>query len=517
MSDGLYAPHSIRANLVWATIISCLSTFQFGFHLSVFNAPQEILLCRLSVPGPFADYSDTFWALYNRDQCLPMSLAAIASINTMFTLGGLVSSTVIGCHTINKAFGRTNLQKFLALLFFAGSLVTAFANSVWMLNFGRLLAGLAAGAGMVVAPILISELAPFNHRGLMGLLLQFGVSIGILTAQLIAFMWSNDQQWRNLFVFGAGLGLAQFALLHTTVESPKWLIMHKNDVLGATEILHTLRSDKLATHLEINHWRRLSVAAPTPRKAVADTTALLEAMHDENDDALPAGFTPLSKTVSRRGSIDPSSITAADYVFGTQYRHEWLAVVLIMTAQQLSGMNAITFYGVSVMANVVPKGTNVLYLTSSLALTNVVAALAVSPLIDHWGRKPLLLLSVLTMALFSLLISIGLVYARDYLATVSCFGFIVGYSLGLGQIPFLMVSELASHETIGLAQSLGTMSNWFANIAVAFLFPQLKDLLGGSVFLVFVLLGGFFFVSIKVFVPETKGKVEYEDVWEDYQ
>lgn len=505
--DKLHASHSITSTLAWATAISCMSTIQFGFHLSVFNAPQQIISCHQHAPGPLPHYSDTVWDSFGLHQCVPIGLSGIASINTFFTLGGLLSSTLAGSHTLTSWVGRKHLQVCSALLYLLGSGLVMAANSLLMINVGRFMAGIAAGASMVIAPILISEITPFNHRGLMGSMLQFGVAIGILLAQLIAFPWNNDQQWRLLFAFGGALALLQFVLLFTIVELPKWLIMHRGDVFNATEILHSLRLDKLATRHEITHWQRLS--CNTPDKSPSDVTPLLE-------ESLQDGFTPLSTTMSRRGSIDPSTISVQEYLSTRKYRKEWVAVALIMTAQQLCGMNAITFYGVLVLSNIVPSGTNVLVLTSLLATTNVVFTFAVSPFIDHWGRKPLLLLSVAAMGVCSVLISTGLLQQWDYVTAVGCFGFIIGFSIGLGQIPFLMVSELSSHEVIGKAQLFGTTLNWIANVAVAYLFPVLRDVLGNSTFFVFFFVGLVFFTAIAWRVPETKGKTEYDDVWHGY-
>ena len=511
MDDQLYTSHRVTPRLAWATAITCLSTLQFGFHLAVLNAPQDIFSCKKHIPGPLPSYEDTLWNTYGRAQCIPMKLNNIALLNTLFTVGGLLSSLFAGSHTVSAMFGRKKLQKICALCYLLGSLLLTGANSLPAMYMGRLFGGIGAGASMVVAPILVSEITPFNHRGLMGSLLQFGVAMGILAAQLIAFPWSNDQQWRYLFLFGAFVALFQFLLLFTTVESPKWLILHRGDVSSATEILHTLRSDILAMRYEINHWRRLSNNTSTipADKLLSERSSLLES--GPQDD-----FHPLSTSMSRRGSIDPSTLSIVEYLVSPRYRKEWIAIIVIMTAQQLCGMNAITFYGVSVLSNIVPLDTNVLYLTCLLALCNVILALTISPFIDRWGRKPLLLASVTMMGTCSVFISLGLLHNRDYMAAIACFGFIVGFSIGLALIPFLMVSEFASHETIGIAQSFGTMWNWIANIIIAYLFPLLKDIVGNSIFFVFFGISVFYFVAIWARVPETKGKLDYRDIWDAF-
>lgn len=440
-----------------------------------------------------------------------MHLSNIALLNTFFTVGGLFSSMFAGSHSVTSMYGRKHLQKICALCYLLGSALFAVANTLPIMYLGRLLSGIGAGASMVVAPILVSEITPFNHRGLMGSLLQFGVAVGILMAQIIAFPWANDQQWRCIFVFGVFLALLQFLLLFTTVESPKWLILHRGDVSSATEILHSLRSDVPAVRHEINHWRRLSNNTSTvpADKVHAETTALLEGGPTQD-------FHPLATSMSRKGSIDPSILTVSEYLGTRRYRKELVAVFIIMTGQQLCGMNAITFYGVSVLSNIVPLGTNVLYLTCLLAACNMMLTLVISPFIDKWGRKPLLLASVSVQGICSIFISVGLLKSLDYMAAFGCFGFIIGFSIGLALIPFLMVSEVASNETIGIAQSFGTMWNWIANIIIAYLFPLMKDLMGDSVFFVFFGVSAVYFVAIWQRIPETKGKLDYGEIWDGF-
>lgn len=509
MDDHLYATHSITWRLWLATAVSWLSTFQFGFHLSVFNAPQDIISCQNHVvDGLAAVYEDTFWGSLDRLQCIPMEKNGIAMINTIFTGAGFLSSTMVGSHTLSSVIGRNTMQKITAFLFFMGSLLIAFANSQVMINFGRFFAGFAAGSCMVIAPIFINEITPFNHRGLIGSLLQFGVPCGILLAQLIAFPWSNDYQWRNLFMFGAGIGLLQLILLFATIESPKWLIMNSGEITKACNILFRLRTDNAATQYEILHWRRMSTYQSSPESTadVSETSSLI-------GTSIKDGFVPLSTAMSRRGSIDPSSLSPLDYLTGGKYKKEWIAILIIMSAQQLSGMNAITFYGVSVLSNIMPPGTNVLILTSSLAATNMVVSLVTAPLIDKLGRRFLILLSMGAMGVCATIISSGLLAKNDYVAAFGCFGFNIGFSIGLGQIPFLMISELSSHEAIGKAQSLGTMCNWLSNVAIAYSFPLARNIFGDSVFFMFGVTGLIFFVAIFMLVPETKGRKSYDEVW----
>lgn len=120
------------------------------------------------------------------------------------------------------------------------------------------------------------------------------------------------------------------------------------------------------------------------------------------------------------------------------------------------------------------------------------------------------------MGISSIAISIGLTNNLDYLAAGGCFIFNMGYSIGLAPIPFLMISELASHEALSAAQSCGTALNWASNITIAFFFPIIQDLVGGYVFYVFFGICIFYVCFYAKYLPETLGHSTSEDVWKNW-
>lgn len=545
--DFLNIRHSVTFHLGWATAIACLGTLQFGYHLAELNGTQLILSCNFhGKPGPYDLYEDSFWFKYGRKQCIPMDETETTMATTMFTIGGLIASIIIGSNTFSTTIGRKMNCLLNTGLFMCGSSLMAVANLESSLNMGRLLCGLAAGSSVVISPILISELAPCNHRGFLGSFLQLSVSLGILLSQVCSIFFANDQQWRFIFLIAAVIACIQFVFLFTIVESPKWLITSKNDATNAASILSCLRSNQLTVKHEINHWRRLSIgkSAKTYPKLGIRAGELTETIHElledgdiyeeDNDDgdvdsaiiddttplvedsANFSGFHAIEPTPSntRRGSIDPSTVSLWEFLSRRKYRKELIALVIIMSGNQLCGMNSITFYGVIFLQNIVPKSVNILYLTSALALCNVISSLCLSPLFDRCGRKPLLLFSAFFMMTSSGLISIGLMNGIGVLTAVACFMFIFGYSFGLGPIVYMMVPEFTNHNAISIGQSFGTVLNWLSNISVAFFFPLLQDILHGKVFFVFALINLFYLVTISMFVPETKSLNSYEEVWD---
>lgn len=544
-NDFLKIRHSVTFHLGWATAIACLGTLQFGYHLAELNGTQLILSCNFhGKPGPYESYHDTIWYKYGRKQCIPMNEADTTMATTMFTIGGLIASIIIGSNTFSTTIGRKMNCLLNTGLFMLGSGLMTIANTENILNIGRLLAGLAAGSSVVISPILISELAPCNHRGFLGSFLQLSISMGILSSQVFSIFFANDQQWRFIFLIATVIAIAQFIFLFTIVESPKWLITSKNDTTNATTILSSLRSDQQTVKHEINHWRRLSIGKRSkryPKLSIGAngglTEMITELLEDDNytdndnesaifDESSPLIDTdPDSPTVdfhtieptasnTRRGSIDPSTISLFEFLTKRKYRKELIALIVIMSGNQLCGMNSITFYGVIFLQNIVPESVNILYLTSALALCNVLSSLGVAPLFDKFGRKPLLLFSAFVMVLSSAVISFGLMYHINYLTAIACFLFIFGFSFGLGPLVYLMVPEFTSHNAISIAQSFGTVLNWISNISVAYFFPMFQDILHGKVFFIFTLINSFYFITIALFVPETKSLNSYEEVWD---
>ncbi|EER34461.1 conserved hypothetical protein [Candida tropicalis MYA-3404] len=493
--------HSITFTLAWSTFFICLSALQFGYHLAELNAPGEILSCNFKKPGPLPSYDDTIWSHLNFRQCIKMPDYGVALVTTMFTIGGLLASIVLGFTSVCSIYGRKQLCTVAALFYFLGSSLMSFSQTNWQINLGRLLSGVGAGSSLIMSPILINELAPHNHRGLLGSLMQFAVSLGILLAQVVSYFYSDDQQWRIIFIVAGCLGLIQFLGLFTVPESPKWLIMKYSDVQQATLILESLRTDHTTVEFEIQHWKHLLTNNLVQQdEEQTETSSLLS--HES------------------QSSFDPPSISTWKFLSDLKYRNQLIAVVLIMTGQQWSGVNTITYYGVQVLNGIFnnPDGNMVLFLSCLISTVNVLVSVGVAPLIDKWGRKPLLMSSVVICGVSALSLAIGIPTKNDAVVVTAFFSFIIGFGIGLGPIPFLMISEFTGHDVVTIAQSFGTVMNWCSNMSVAMFFPILTKLLGGGlVFSVFAINCLLYGIGFYYNIPETKGFNHSNDVWENFK
>jgi len=93
-----------------------------------------------------------------------------------------------------------------------------------------------------------------------------------------------------------------------------------------------------------------------------------------------------------------------------------------------------------------------------------------------------------------------------FLCIVLMHTFIIGFALGIGPIPFLLVGEIFRQEPRAAAMSLSLAFNWVCNFTLQLTFPFLKDALEEYVYCLFMAIVTGAIVFIYFFVPETKNK-----------
>lgn len=184
-----------------------------------------------------------------------------------------------------------------------------------------------------------------------------------------------------------------------------------------------------------------------------------------------------------------------------------------MVAQQLTGINSIVMYSVSLLSTILP--TKAAILTIAVSALNLVLTTVCAPLSDKIGRKTCILLSIAGMGTSSILLAVGIGEGVKVLAAVATLLFVASFALGLGPVPFILANELVGPEAVGATQSLSLAANWIATFVVSQFFPILNKAMGekGRIYYVFAGLALVLGVFIAWWVPETKGKSGADEVW----
>eukprot|EP00475_Leptophrys_vorax_P042425 TRINITY_DN80000_c0_g1_i1.p1 TRINITY_DN80000_c0_g1~~TRINITY_DN80000_c0_g1_i1.p1 ORF type:complete len:307 (-),score=3.17 TRINITY_DN80000_c0_g1_i1:33-902(-) len=208
-----------------------------------------------------------------------------------------------------------------------------------------------------------------------------------------------------------------------------------------------------------------------------------------------------------------------------------MLVVLVGTnvLQQAIGIDAAVYYSPMVFREAGLTSTRALLgATLLMGVTKVAFVGIATLLLDHFGRRPLLLTSCAGMTLA--LISQALAFLElptttsteaaapsaatsgippaAILAFVSVCVYVAFFSIGIGPINWLYTSEIFPLRLRAQAIGIGTAVNRIASGAVAMSFLSLADAMGGPAgpFFIFAGVGAFGFVFFFFYAPETRGK-----------
>ncbi|KAI5430067.1 hypothetical protein KIW84_034586 [Lathyrus oleraceus] len=134
--------------------------------------------------------------------------------------------------------------------------------------------------------------------------------------------------------------------------------------------------------------------------------------------------------------------------------------------------------------------------TFGVGAVQVLATILTLWLADKSGRRLLLIVSSSAMALSLLVVSISF-----YLKVM-----VIAFSLGLGAMPWIIMSEILPINIKGLAGSFATLANWFFSWLVTLTANLLLDWSSGGTFTIYTAVCVFTAGFVAIWVPETKGK-----------
>jgi sugar porter (SP) family MFS transporter len=438
---------------------AALGGFLFGFDTAVINGAVG------AVQKAFAANS---WMTG-----LAVSLALLGS-----ALGAIYAGPVA------DRLGRPRSMLIAAILFFASSLGSGLAVTIWDLTFWRAVGGVAVGVASVIAPAYIAEVSPANLRGRLGSLQQLAIVLGIFLALLCDFgiesaagSASNPllgiTAWRWMFWTEIPAALIYgFAALQIP-ESPRFLVAQRRHQEAATILTSLGESDAEAKVQEIHE------------------TVLTERKPRFSDLFGQHGILPIV----------------------------WIGIGLSVF-QQFVGINVIFYYSSVLWQAVGFNESNALAITVITSVTNIVTTLVAIAFVDKLGRKPLLLIGSVGMFLtlgtlttvFSnasldaagnpvLAGSSGLVALLAANIYVFCFG------MSWGPVVWVLLGEMFNNRIRAMALAVAAAIQWIANFVVSTTFPPMLKYTGlGSAYGLYTICAAISFFFVLFLVKETKGK-----------
>ena len=272
------------------------------------------------------------------------------------------------------------------------------------------------------------------------------IVIGILLANVIGLPTSIVPLWRLEYALVAVPAVLQLFLSYTIVESPRWLVS-QNRIDEARHALTRLRGKKAnidGEFYEIVQGQLGSAAAASVAHNPETTTkpiARTERGDDEEESLRGVDDSAVGPLPDEGGDADgqQESLSMIGILRDPLIRHITFIVLTLHFTQQWIGMNAVMFYSTTIFSDAFDPDMAKYMSIATMGVNFVVTVLSVL-LIDHMGRRPLLLMAEAGCVLFSMLLVIGYALSIPALLVLSVFLYVASFAIGIGPIPWVRVS-----------------------------------------------------------------------------
>ncbi|WCJ30689.1 Major facilitator superfamily protein [Euphorbia peplus] len=372
--------------------------------------------------------------------------------------------------------GRKWTMGFAAVIFQIGAAVMALASTFEILMFGRFLAGIGIGFGVMVAPLYIAEISPAVARGSLTSFPEIFINFGILLGYVSNYAFSGlsvHTGWRVMLAVGILPSVFIAFALCIIPESPRWLVM-KNRVEEARSVL--LKTNESEQEVE-ERLEEIQKAAGIGEKG-EEKPVWLE-------------------------MLTPSRVLRRILVVG----------IGIQCFQQITGIDATVYYSPEIFQGAgIQNETKLLAATVAVGVSKTVFILVAIFLIDKLGRKPLLYLSTIgmTICLFCLGVTLSFVGTGDIGIALSIFfvcANVAFFSVGIGPVCWVLTAEIFPLRLRAQAAAIGAVGNRVCSglVAMSFLSVARAVTMGGT-FFIFSAISALSVVFVYKLVPETKGK-----------
>ena len=440
-------PHRKRIGLI--SIVACLGGLLFGYDTGVSSGAE----------GPMSEE------------------LGLTLLQTGIVISSLVFAAAIGAligGRLSDAIGRRTTIIVLSVMFFLGVVFVVAAPGFGILVAGRVILGLAVGGASTVVPVYLAELAPYEIRGSITGRNELAIVIGqfaafSVNAVLGATLGHVEGLWRIMFGICALPAVALFFGMLRMPESPRWLV-EKGRYDDALAVLKTVRSED---------------------RALAEFAQVEIITEEEKQGETRLGLKDI-------------------------FANKWLRRIVLVgigvsVTQQLTGINAIMYYGPRVLEKSGFSEEQALIAATFFGLAAVIGGIIALRNMDRIDRRKTFFIGLFLTTVCHCLVGIaGLAIPegnpiRPYVIAVLVFLFVLSMQSFLNIAIWVWLAEIFPLAIRGLAIGIAVFFGWFVNGLEALFIPQLVDSLGISTFFLFAIVGVLLLGFLWHEVPETRG------------
>jgi SP family xylose:H+ symportor-like MFS transporter len=434
----------------------------------------------------------TIWAIFFLSKSFPTEGTELQSTAHIIK-GFVIASALIGCIIggalsgfISKSWGRKNGMIVAAVAFFLSAIgawkpetFNIFGTlPVYSFFFYRIIGGIGVGIASMISPMYIAEIAPANIRGKLVSWNQFAIIFGMNVIYFVNYFiakqgneqWLLTEGWRWMFFSGAIPAGLFLLLLLFVPETPRFLVMKGKDDKALSVLNKISGSDE----------------APGILKEIKET------IHEKSAPWLSFGFFVI------------------------------LVGILLSVFQQVVGINVVLYYAGNIFRNVGASTNSSLLQTIIVGIVNLTFTVVAILAVDKFGRKPLMIIGALGMAVSMFALGTSFyTHNEGLLALVFILLYTAFFAMSWGPVTWVLLSEIFPNSIRG-AMSIAVAAQWIANWLVSFTFPILNDnqiltqhFNHGFSYWIYGVMGILASLFVWKLVPETKGKTleQIEKFW----
>ena len=394
--------------------------------------------------------------------------------------GLTVSSALIGCvigsalsGSFASSLGRRDSLRVAALLFFLSALGSAYPEFpffekgdtsfalILMFNFYRIIGGIGVGLASAICPMYIAEIAPSDIRGKLVSCNQFAIIFGMLVVYFVNYSIKASiteevlitDGWRYMFLSGAVPAALFGILLFFIPRTPRFLVMTGRHE-AALAVLQRVNGEERA-HAILEEIKSVS--------------------KEKREKLLTYGLTVV--------------------VVG----------ILLSVFQQAIGINAVLYYAPRIFEKIGGGGDSMMQ-TVVMGCVNIVFTLVAIFTVEKVGRKPLLIVGSVGMAIGAFCVALcDELHVEGILPVLSIIVYAAFFMMSWGPICWVLISEIFPNTIRSQAVAIAVAFQWIFNYLVSSTFPALYEFSPGFAYGLYGVICVIAALFVWRMVPETKG------------
>nr|WP_267254802.1 MFS transporter [Catenulispora pinisilvae] len=195
----------------------------------------------------------------------------------------------------------------------------------------------------------------------------------------------------------------------------------------------------------------------------------------------------------------------------------WIGIGLSVF-QQFVGINVIFYYSSLLWQSVGINTSNSLLISMISAVVNIAGTALAMALVDRIGRRPLLLIGsvgmAVTLGVCAWMFSYGshvngkttMPKAQGVIALIGANAYVFFFAMSWGVVVWVLLGEMFPNRIRALALSVAASAQWLANWLVTVSFPSLSRWSLSGAYTLYALAAAISIPFVYYFVRETKGR-----------